>query len=159
MNCIWNCCKIGKDRKCHEGSFFFFLTYYTIFWANRTRNQCYWFCAVSAGIARIFHTGMQTDTRIAYVPPRVKFQPISGHSGQFRLRRGFRPVIDFAYLKKKKKKTLKAHLRCFGIHYFSFSFNIVSLSHHTSLLLSFPLLENTYLLGMLGSSLDCVRKH
>ena len=45
--------------------------------------------------------------------------------------------------KKKKKKTLKPHLRCFGLHCFSFNFNIVSLSHHTFLLLTFPLLENT----------------
>ena len=38
-------------------------------------------------------------------------------------------------------------------HCFSFSFILVALSHHTSLLLTFPLLENTYLLGLLSSSL------
>ena len=50
-------------------------------------NQCYEFRSVPAGTDEIFRTGMQTETGIAFVPPRVKFRPISasfGHSGQFR---------------------------------------------------------------------------
>ena len=60
-----------------------------------------------ARMAEIFRIGMQIGTRITYVPPRVRFQPISGHSGQFRPRWGFWLVLDFAYLKKEKKKKKK----------------------------------------------------
>ena len=49
--------------------------------------QCYEFCSVLAGTDGIFLTSMQTETGIASVPLRIKFQPISTsfeHSSHFR---------------------------------------------------------------------------
>ena len=50
-------------------------------------NQCYEFRSVPAGTDRIFRTGMQTGTGIAFVLPRVKFRLVSSipiNSGKFR---------------------------------------------------------------------------
>ena len=48
--------------------------------------QCYEFRSVRARTDGIFRTSMQTGTRIASAPLRIKFRPISAsfrHSGHF----------------------------------------------------------------------------
>ena len=64
-----------------------------------------------------------------------------------RRRRSRRIKIRFTSDRRRRK------IRLTQSHCFSFNFILVALSHHTSLLLTFPLLENTYLLGVLSSSL------
>ena len=51
--------------------------------------HCYWFHFVLGWMARIFRTGMQTDTIIPPVPPWVKFWPISECSSHFGLNTNF----------------------------------------------------------------------
>ena len=66
---------------------------------------------IDFGTAGIFHTGMQIGTIIPPIPPWVKFRPISGCFGQFRLKYKFwpkykfQPVSDFSLKKKKKIPT------------------------------------------------------
>ena len=59
--------------------------------ANK-KHQCpysthlvYWFRFVPTRTTGIYHTGMKIGTIIPLIPPRIKFQPISGCFGQFRL--------------------------------------------------------------------------
>lgn len=54
---------------------------------------------------------MQTNTRIPHVPPQVRFQAISGHSGQFRpisAKMVISTGIGFGMLLKKKNTHSKS---------------------------------------------------
>ena len=78
---------------------------------------------IDFGTAGIFHTGMQIGTIIPPIPPWVKFRPISGCFGQFRLKYKFwpkykfQPVSDFS-LKKKKKNSYLLLLLSYGPFFF-----------------------------------------
>ena len=114
-----------------------------------------------AGMAEIFRIGMQTGTRITYVPPWVRFQPISGHSGQFRPRWGFWLVLDFAYLKKEKKKkkeNLKHSSMLFWASLFLIQRQHCLFEPPHFFIVNISFVREHLPVGVLGSSLDCVRK-